>query len=84
MSVLTRQQRKRRQVPLMASFLLVWVGQVIVFQDFLHLALLGLIVLLWAAAIPQLLRDANRAQRFLNRHEVHFPEDPADGNDKDG
>jgi MFS family permease len=71
---------QRRQALLWASLVLLWLGQAIVFPDLLHLILFGGVVLLWAIAIPQMLRQSNRAQRFLDRHDAHFPEDPADGN----
>lgn len=61
---------QRRQVLVMASFLLLWAGQLIVFHDPLHLTMFGLFVLLGAAAIPLFLRDANRAQRFLHQHDA--------------
>lgn len=70
---------QRRQALLMTSLLLLWIGQVIVFPDLLHVALFGLFVVLGPFAIALILRDARRAQRFLDEHPGPVPATPADG-----
>lgn len=62
---------QRRTALLMGSLLLLWAGQVIVVPDVLRLGLLGFLVVIVAVAVPQLLRDAGRAQRFLDQHDDH-------------
>lgn len=71
---------QRRQALLWASLVLLWVGQAVVFPDLVHLVLFGGMALLWAIAVPQMLRESHRAQRFLDRNDAQFPENPSDSN----